>query len=93
MDSKVNAATWALDRGVNVVICNGTQDKAIKTIIAGRKVGTFFTETATGGPTPVDTLAENGNSILHFNRSPFSLIFATLVPISLSFVVAFLRCT
>lgn len=62
MDSKVNAATWALDRGVSVVICNGTQDKAIKTIIAGRKVGTFFTETAAGGPTPVDMLAENARS-------------------------------
>lgn len=60
MDSKVSAATWALDRGVNVVICNGTQEKAIKTIIGGRKVGTFFTENAVGGPTPVDTLAENG---------------------------------
>lgn len=65
MDSKVNAATWALDRGVSVVICNGTQDKAIKTIIAGRKVGTFFTETAAGGPTPVDMLAENGKCILN----------------------------
>lgn len=60
MDSKVSAATWALDRGVSVVICNGTQEKAIKTIIGGRKVGTFFTETAAGGPTPVENLAENG---------------------------------
>lgn len=66
MDSKVNAATWALDRGVSVVICNGTQDKAIKTIIAGRKVGTFFTETAAGGPTPVDMLAENGMIAISF---------------------------
>lgn len=64
MDSKVSAATWALDRGVNVVICNGTQEKAIKTIIGGRKVGTFFTENAVGGPTPVDTLAENGKWFL-----------------------------
>ncbi len=64
MDSKVSAATWALDRGVNVVICNGTQEKAIKTIIGGRKVGTFFTENAAGGPTPVDTLAENGKWFL-----------------------------
>ncbi|XP_031625727.1 delta-1-pyrroline-5-carboxylate synthase isoform X2 [Contarinia nasturtii] len=63
MDSKVNAATWALDRGVSVVICNGTQDKAIKTIIAGRKVGTFFTDTSSsGGPQPVDMLAENARS-------------------------------
>jgi delta-1-pyrroline-5-carboxylate synthetase len=60
MDSKVNAATWALDRGVAVVICNGTQDKAIKTIISGRKVGTFFTEHVGGGAMPVEVLAENG---------------------------------
>lgn len=69
MDSKVNAATWALDRGVSVVICNGTQDKAIKTIIAGRKVGTFFTETSVGGPTPVDMLAENGMQQFFFRPS------------------------
>lgn len=66
MDSKVSAATWALDRGVSVVICNGTQEKAIKTIIGGRKVGTFFTETAAGGPTPVDSLAENGECFFFF---------------------------
>lgn len=62
MDSKVSAATWALDRGVSVVICNGTQEKAIKAIIGGRKVGTFFTETSAGGPTPVDMLAENART-------------------------------
>uniref|UniRef100_W8BEN1 Delta-1-pyrroline-5-carboxylate synthase n=1 Tax=Ceratitis capitata TaxID=7213 RepID=W8BEN1_CERCA len=59
MDSKVKAATWALDRGVSVIICNGMQEKAIKTIIAGRKVGTFFTESTEGFSTPVDVLAEN----------------------------------
>ena len=59
MDSKMNAATWALDRGVSVVICNGSQDNAIKTIVGGRKVGTFFTESSSAG-TPVETLAENG---------------------------------
>lgn len=65
MDSKVSAATWALDRGVSVVICNGTQEKAIETIIAGRKVGTFFTETIVGGSSlSVDVLAENGKSFV-----------------------------
>ncbi|KAF7383353.1 hypothetical protein HZH66_012703 [Vespula vulgaris] len=53
MDSKVNAALWALDRAVSVVICNGTQEKAIKSIMSGRKIGTFFTET-TGASTPVE---------------------------------------
>ncbi|CAH0586840.1 unnamed protein product [Chrysodeixis includens] len=59
MDSKVNAATWAMARGVSVVICNGMQEKAIKTIISGRKVGTFFTDCAVSSPTSVDVLAEN----------------------------------
>lgn len=62
MDSKVKAATWALDRGVSVVICNGMQEKAIKTIIAGRKVGTFFTESTEGYTTPVEVLAENART-------------------------------
>lgn len=61
MDSKMNAATWALDRGVSVVICNGTLDKAIKTIMNGRKVGTFFTDSNTSvGSNPVELIAENG---------------------------------
>lgn len=60
MDSKVNAATWALDRGVTVVICNGMQEKAIKTILGGRKVGTFFTDSAFGGSLPTEVIAENG---------------------------------
>ncbi|XP_049833212.1 delta-1-pyrroline-5-carboxylate synthase [Schistocerca gregaria] len=60
MDSKVKAATWALDHGVSVVICNGMQEKAIKTILAGRKIGTFFTDCSTSsGASTTDVLAEN----------------------------------
>lgn len=66
MDSKLNAATWALDRGVSVVICNGSQDNAIKTIVGGRKVGTFFTETSTASGTPVEFMAENGKNLKTF---------------------------
>lgn len=62
MDSKVNAATWAMARGVSVVICNGMQEKAIKTIISGRKVGTFFTDCPTVSTTSVDVMAENARS-------------------------------
>lgn len=62
MDSKVNAATWAMARGVSVVICNGMQEKAIKTIISGRKVGTFFTDQATNSASSVDVMAENARS-------------------------------
>lgn len=62
MDSKVSAATWAMDRGVSVVICNGMQEKAVKTIVGGRKVGTFFTESLAGSSNSVEAMAENGNN-------------------------------
>ncbi|CAG9818049.1 unnamed protein product [Phaedon cochleariae] len=62
MDSKVNSATWALDRGVSVVICNGMLDNAIKTILSGRKVGTFFTENTLGGGVSTESLAENART-------------------------------
>ncbi|XP_035782326.1 delta-1-pyrroline-5-carboxylate synthase-like [Anopheles albimanus] len=62
MNAKVSAAAWALDRGVSVVICNGHQDKAIKNILTGRKVGTFFTESTAEKATPVEQLAENART-------------------------------
>lgn len=57
----MNAATWAMARGVSVVICNGMQEKAIKTIVSGRKVGTFFTDYVTDTSNSVDAMAEDGN--------------------------------
>ncbi|EGI69634.1 Delta-1-pyrroline-5-carboxylate synthetase [Acromyrmex echinatior] len=72
MDSKVNAALWAMDRGVAVVICNGTQEKAIKSIMSGRKIGTFFTQAA-GSSIPVEVIAENGNSLI-FDFKIFSRV-------------------
>ncbi|XP_030755716.1 delta-1-pyrroline-5-carboxylate synthase [Sitophilus oryzae] len=59
MDSKVNSAIWALDRGVSVVICNGMAKEAIKTILSGRKIGTFFTDSANVGSVPTEIIAEN----------------------------------
>ncbi|XP_015122580.1 delta-1-pyrroline-5-carboxylate synthase [Diachasma alloeum] len=61
MDSKVNAALWALDRAVSVVICNGSQEQAIKSIMAGRKIGTLFTESS-GSSQPVEVTAENART-------------------------------
>ncbi|XP_065332663.1 delta-1-pyrroline-5-carboxylate synthase isoform X2 [Cloeon dipterum] len=70
MDSKVEAATWALNHGVAVVICNGMQDNAIKTILDGRKIGTFFTEVKSSH-LPIETLAENaregGRRLFHLS--------------------------
>jgi len=44
MESKVKAANYALDSGTGTVICNGLTTGAIKGIINGRKIGTFFTK-------------------------------------------------
>ncbi|XP_034245461.1 delta-1-pyrroline-5-carboxylate synthase [Thrips palmi] len=61
MDSKVQAATWALDRGVCVVICNGMQEQAIKTILTGRKLGTFFTS-GSASSASTDVVAEQARA-------------------------------
>jgi len=63
MDSKVKSAAWALDRGVCAVICNGMQDHAIKMILSGRRIGTFFTERgSSGGNATTESLAENARN-------------------------------
>ncbi|XP_054708260.1 delta-1-pyrroline-5-carboxylate synthase-like isoform X2 [Uloborus diversus] len=56
MESKVQAASWALERGVAVVICNGTADQAISRIFEGKKIGTFFTDHKSSTE-PVENLA------------------------------------
>ncbi|XP_022241013.1 delta-1-pyrroline-5-carboxylate synthase-like isoform X2 [Limulus polyphemus] len=58
MNAKVKAASWALDRGVSVIICNGMQENAILKIIQGKRVGTFFTNHKSRS-TPVDVMAVN----------------------------------
>lgn len=64
---KVNSALYAMDHDVSVVICNGNQEKAVKHILAGRKIGTFFTKEAVPQTSPVEILAENGKW-LKFNQ-------------------------
>ena len=46
MQSKVQAATWALDNNCSVVICNGQNDKAIVNALYGKRIGTFFTNSS-----------------------------------------------
>jgi urease alpha subunit len=42
------------------------QDNAIKTILHGRRIGTFFTESGSGGGhATTDVLAENGKTQQH----------------------------
>lgn len=42
MESKIAAASWALEHDCSVVICNGQQENAITNTINGKKIGTFF---------------------------------------------------
>jgi glutamate 5-kinase len=56
---KVKAAEWALDHGVATVICNGHQDHAIRDILAGKRVGTFFTKDVQSSA-PVEVQAMQG---------------------------------
>lgn len=59
MESKVQSAIWALERGVSVIICNGEEEKAITKCVAGKQIGTFFTNTYSE-QVAVETLAANG---------------------------------
>lgn len=56
MDSKVRAASWALDNGTTVVICNGHEDRAIHNIVSGKNIGTFFTKSKVQNA-PVELMA------------------------------------
>ena len=59
MESKVASAVWALDRGVSVVICNGSEDKAISRVVSGKQLGTFFTDSKSD-VVPVEYVAGSG---------------------------------
>lgn len=44
MQAKVGAAAWAWQKGVAVAIANGLRPGIISEVLAGKKVGTFFTD-------------------------------------------------
>lgn len=55
----MRSACWALEKGISVVICNGMAENAVRNIIAGRKLGTFFTDYKNGGVS-IESAAEHG---------------------------------
>ena len=65
MESKVRSGLWAMENSCSVVICNGMRYNSIRKIMKGQKVGTFFSETVTGGP-PTEILAKNGKNLADF---------------------------
>ena len=56
---QVKAASWALDYGVSVVVCNGKLDNSILNVVKGKNIGTFFTH-AKSANTPVEVEAAQG---------------------------------
>jgi hypothetical protein len=62
MESKVRSALYALENGSSVVICNGMKYNTIRKVMAGEKVGSFFTKAA-GDTIPVEVLAKNGKTL------------------------------
>ena len=69
MESKVKAATWALDNHCSVVICNGQRENGITGIISGKKIGTFFSnlgkDEASVAPVEMQALkARDGGRVL-----------------------------
>ncbi len=61
MESKINAAKFALENNVSVIICNGKKQNAIVDSVKGKKVGTFFTNESQS--VSVESLAMNGKPI------------------------------
>lgn len=58
MESKVRSASFALDHGCSVIICNGMKYNTIRNIMAGATIGTMFTPLDMQG-TSVEVLAKN----------------------------------
>merc|ERR1719334_2131254 len=57
MESKVLSASYALDHGCTVIICNGMKYNTIRTIMSGQNVGTMFSPLEVEG-TNVEELAK-----------------------------------
>ena len=51
MESKVRSASYALDHGCSVIICNGMKYNTIRSIMAGNAIGTMFTPLDVAGKT------------------------------------------
>ena len=53
MESKVQSASYALDHGCTVIICNGMKYNTIRNIMAAENIGTMFTPLEISGNTVV----------------------------------------
>ena len=58
---KVRSASFALEHGCSVIICNGMKYNTIRNIMAGNNIGTMFTPLEMEG-TSVEVLAKNSRA-------------------------------
>lgn len=61
MESKINAASFAVDNDCSVIICNGKLQNAIVDSVRGKKVGTFFTNNLEINSLSVENMALQGD--------------------------------
>lgn len=60
MSTKIDASLWAVDQGTSVVIANGLKSDALKTVISGKKFGTFFVPVNTCTDDSTEKVAAEG---------------------------------
>lgn len=60
MESKISAASYAVDNDCSVIICNGKLQNAIVDSVCGKKVGTFFTNDFDISSNNIENMAING---------------------------------
>lgn len=63
MESKIKAASYAVENDCSVVICNGKLPNAIVDTVRGKKIGTFFAPDLDMNSLSVESLAYQGTVI------------------------------
>lgn len=89
----MKAASWALEHGINVVICNGSAQHTIKAIMDGRKVGTFFTNVQQPANPPELQAAKGESSICYVRYRSSVLSFHAVTILSVRQVYTGYRYT
>ena len=60
MESKIQAASFAIKNDCSVIVCNGKQPNVIVDCVKGKKIGTFFTSNIENNMQSVESLALQG---------------------------------
>lgn len=64
METKVDAALWAVNNGTTVVVASGLKENSIKTVLSGKKFGTLFVESNICEDDNTEKIAAEGRHFL-----------------------------